>query len=33
MACDIVAGKVVHPGGNIYENDYWHVDSARNANI
>ena len=25
VACDIIAGKRVEPGGVIYENDYWHV--------
>jgi diadenosine tetraphosphate (Ap4A) HIT family hydrolase len=28
VACDIVAGKLIEPGGVIYENDYWHVGSA-----
>ncbi len=33
MACDIVAGKLVQPGGTIFENPYWHVDTANNANV
>jgi diadenosine tetraphosphate (Ap4A) HIT family hydrolase len=28
MSCDILAGKRTPPGGVIYEDDYWHVDSA-----
>jgi diadenosine tetraphosphate (Ap4A) HIT family hydrolase len=32
-ACNIVSGKVIHPGGTIYEDEYWHVDSAGHANI
>lgn len=28
VSCDIVAGKLVEPGGVIYENDYWHVGTA-----
>jgi diadenosine tetraphosphate (Ap4A) HIT family hydrolase len=27
MSCDIVAGKRSSPGGVIYEDEYWHVDS------
>ncbi len=32
-ACDIVAGKFAHPGGTIYEDAYWHVDSASHAQV
>jgi diadenosine tetraphosphate (Ap4A) HIT family hydrolase len=28
-SCDILAGKRISPGGTIYENDHWHVDSIR----
>jgi diadenosine tetraphosphate (Ap4A) HIT family hydrolase len=28
MSCDILAGKRTVPGGVIYEDDYWHVDSV-----
>jgi diadenosine tetraphosphate (Ap4A) HIT family hydrolase len=28
MSCDILAGKLTTPGGVIYENEYWHVDSV-----
>jgi len=28
MSCDILAGKIASPGGAIYEDDYWHVDSV-----
>jgi diadenosine tetraphosphate (Ap4A) HIT family hydrolase len=28
MSCDILAGKLAVPGGVIYENEYWHVDSV-----
>ena len=28
ISCDILAGKLVVPGGVIYENKYWHVDSV-----
>jgi ATP adenylyltransferase len=28
MSCDILAGKRTPPGGVIYEDDYWHVDSV-----
>jgi diadenosine tetraphosphate (Ap4A) HIT family hydrolase len=31
MACDIVAGKIIQPGGVIYEDAYWHVDSAKHS--
>jgi ATP adenylyltransferase len=27
MSCDLLAGKITPPGGIIYENAYWHVDS------
>jgi diadenosine tetraphosphate (Ap4A) HIT family hydrolase len=27
MSCEILAGKRTSPGGVIYEDDYWHVDS------
>lgn len=28
MSCDILAGKRTPPGGVIYQNEYWHVDSV-----
>lgn len=28
VSCDILAGKRTSPGGTIYENDHWHVDSV-----
>ncbi len=28
ISCDILAGKRTNPGGVIYENDFWHVDSV-----
>jgi diadenosine tetraphosphate (Ap4A) HIT family hydrolase len=28
MSCDILAGRRTSPGGVIYEDDYWHVDSV-----
>jgi ATP adenylyltransferase len=28
MSCDILAGKRTSPGGVIYEDEYWHVDSV-----
>ena len=28
ISCDIVAGKVVEPGGVIYEDAFWHVGSS-----
>jgi ATP adenylyltransferase len=28
MSCDLLAGKITPPGGIIYENAYWHVDSV-----
>jgi diadenosine tetraphosphate (Ap4A) HIT family hydrolase len=28
MSCDILAGKLTTPGGVIYENEHWHVDSV-----
>jgi diadenosine tetraphosphate (Ap4A) HIT family hydrolase len=28
MSCDILAGKRTSPGGVIYEDKYWHVDSV-----
>ena len=28
MSCDILAGKRAPPGGVIYEDEYWHVDSV-----
>lgn len=28
MSCDIIAGKRTVPGGVIYEDAYWHVDSV-----
>ena len=28
ISCDILAGKLKVPGGVIYENQYWHVDSV-----
>ena len=31
--CDLVEGKVVHPGGTIYEDSCWHVDLAGHANV
>lgn len=27
-SCDILSGKLSPPGGVIYEDDYWHVDSV-----
>ncbi len=33
IACDLVSGKTVQPGGTIFENDCWHVDTARNAQV
>ena len=33
MACDIVSGKFIQPGGTIFENAYWHVDAAKHANV
>jgi len=33
MACDIVSRKLIQPGGTIFENAYWHVDTAKHANI
>jgi diadenosine tetraphosphate (Ap4A) HIT family hydrolase len=27
-SCDILAGKITPPGGTIYENEFWHVDSV-----
>ena len=29
MSCDILSGKIPSPGGVIYENDDWHVDSVQ----
>jgi hypothetical protein len=28
LSCDILSGKLSPPGGVIYEDDYWHVDSV-----
>jgi diadenosine tetraphosphate (Ap4A) HIT family hydrolase len=28
ISCDILTGKITAPGGVIYENEYWHVDSV-----
>ena len=28
MSCDILAGKLTTPGGVIYEDEYWQVDSV-----
>ncbi len=28
IVCDIVAGKVIEPGGTIYEDEFWQVGSA-----
>jgi len=28
VSCDLVSGKRTAPGGVIYENEYWHVDSV-----
>ena len=28
ISCEILAGKLTVPGGVIYENAYWHVDSV-----
>ena len=28
ISCDILAGMRTNPGGTIYENEFWHVDSA-----
>jgi diadenosine tetraphosphate (Ap4A) HIT family hydrolase len=28
LSCDIVAGKRASPGGTIYEDEHWHVDSV-----
>jgi diadenosine tetraphosphate (Ap4A) HIT family hydrolase len=28
MSCDILAGRLTTPGGVIYENEHWHVDSV-----
>lgn len=28
MSCDILAGKRTVPGGVIYENEHWRVDSV-----
>jgi diadenosine tetraphosphate (Ap4A) HIT family hydrolase len=28
ISCDILAGTLTVPGGVIYENEYWHVDSV-----
>ena len=28
LSCKILAGRCAPPGGVIYEDDYWHVDSA-----
>ena len=28
LSCDILSGKLSSPGGVIYEDDYWHVDSV-----
>jgi diadenosine tetraphosphate (Ap4A) HIT family hydrolase len=28
MSCDILAGKRTAPGGVIYQDEYWHVDSV-----
>ena len=33
MACELVAGKSVQPGGTIFENTHWHVDMAKSANV
>ncbi len=33
MACDIVSGKFVQPGGTIFENACWHVDTAKHAQV
>ncbi len=33
LACDIISGKFIQPGGTIFENPCWHVDTAKNANV
>ncbi len=33
LACELVSGKTVQPGGTIYENAHWHVDTAKSADV
>ena len=33
VACDIVSGKRIEPGGVIYENEYWHVGTVASAPV
>jgi hypothetical protein len=28
LACDIITGKVIPPGGTIYRDNYWMVDHS-----
>ncbi len=32
-ACDIVSGRIVQPGGTIFEDACWHVDTAQHARV
>jgi diadenosine tetraphosphate (Ap4A) HIT family hydrolase len=33
MACELVSGRSVQPGGTIFEDAHWHVDTAKSANV